>query len=69
VTYDSQRLHESRESGYAEAIVCQVKKASVERTPAVDAMPSQHSRTVIVCRKQSVQQTADVIVMTAVQHK
>jgi len=66
-TYNGKRLHESWETWDAETVSRQVEQAGIEGALAADMMSSQHPRTVSIRREQHVQQSADVIVVTATQ--
>jgi len=68
-TYDGKRLHETGKARHAEGVSCQVEKAGFERAPAADRVTSQYPRTVAVRRKQRTEQAANVVVVTATEHR
>ena len=68
-TYNGEGLHKAGKARHAEAVAGHVEQTGVERAPAADRVTSQHARTVSVRGKQRVQQTAQVLVVTATEHR
>ena len=68
-TYNGECLHKAGEARHTEAVAGHVEQAGAERAPAADRVTSQHARTVSVRGKQRVQQTAQVLVVTATEHR